>query len=222
MTTLIFIRHAQSEGNLRDVCSGQLDFPLVDQGFSQAERVADYLQKNYSIDAVYASDLCRTVQTARPTANAFGLDIVSDPRLREASAGSWEGHKWQELTQKYPLIYPLWMRYQMDRNDPRPEGSECREEVVERVSEALKDIVNAHPNGCVAIFCHGRMLRLLSDTWREQNPEVDEEMRRRNISGFTGGSVTVTEYSENGRFFRMLLCRYRAFLEQSTEAVRHE
>ena len=105
MTTLIFIRHTQSEGNLLDVCSGQLDFPLVDQGFSQAERVADYLQKNYSIDAIYASDLCRTVQTARPTANAFGLDIVSDPRLREVSAGSWEGHKWQELNQKYPFRY---------------------------------------------------------------------------------------------------------------------
>ena len=46
MTTLIFVRHATSEGNRLGVCSGQLDYPLVEEGFSQAERTASYLREH--------------------------------------------------------------------------------------------------------------------------------------------------------------------------------
>ena len=215
MTTLIFIRHAMSEGNHLGVCSGQLDYPLVEEGFSQAERTAVYLREHYSIDAIYASDLCRTVQTARPTADAFGLEIVTDRRLREACVGAWEGQKWKELEQKYPQIFPFWMRFQMDRSDPRPEGAECREEIVERVEAAIRDIVITHPDQCVAIFCHGRMLRALSDTWKEKSPALAEEMKQRNIKGFQGCSVTVAEYDNEARFIGVPLCHYRGFLQEA-------
>lgn len=215
MTTLIFIRHAMSEGNRLGVCSGQLDYPLVEEGISQAEKTAVYLRENYSIDAIYASDLRRTIQTARPTADAFGLEIVTDRRLREAYVGDWEGQKWKDLEQEYPQIYPFWMRFQMSRSDPRPEGAECHEEIVERVEAAIRDIVSGHPDQCVAVFCHGRMLRVLSDTWREKSPALAEEMNRRNIKGFQGCSVTVAEYDDDARFIGVPLCHYRGFLQEA-------
>ena len=52
MTTLIFVRHGQSEGNLKKIFTGQLDIPLTELGRAQAQRTAEYLCANYSIDAI--------------------------------------------------------------------------------------------------------------------------------------------------------------------------
>ena len=75
MTPLIFIRHAMSEGNVLEVCSGQKNYSLIEEGFEQANRLAQYLIDTYPIKAIYSSDLLRCIQTAEPTAKAFGLPI---------------------------------------------------------------------------------------------------------------------------------------------------
>ncbi|MBQ8432509.1 MAG: histidine phosphatase family protein [Clostridia bacterium] len=222
MTTLIFIRHAQSEGNLKGICSGQIDFPLVEKGFAQAQKTADYLRAIYPITAVYTSDLCRTAQTAQPTAEAFGLVPIADPRFREVCVGEWDGQPWSLLKETYPEIHATWTNYIMDRNTPRPKGAECREEVLERVSAAIGDVIKACQGGCVAIFCHSRMIRVLADYWRQFDKELDEEMTQRKIKGFHSCSVTVAEYDDDGTFLRAPLCCYRSFLQENSNVVAPE
>ena len=222
MTTLIFIRHAQSEGNQLGVCSGQMDYPLVEAGHVQANKTADYLKKNYSIDAIYTSDLCRTAQTAEPTAKLFGLTTVADPRFREVFVGEWQGQKWSYLQQTYPEIYATWMDYVMDRNTSRPNGAESSEEVFERLDAAIHDVIKAHKGECVAIFCHGRMLRVLSDDWRKSDHDLDAEMIRRGMKGFHSCSVTVAEYDDDGNFLKVPICAYRKFLLDASSVVAPE
>ena len=75
MTTLIFVRHGQSESNLAKVFTGQGNTKLTPLGRAQAERTAEYL-RDFPISRIYASDLDRAMETASPTAKFFGLEVV--------------------------------------------------------------------------------------------------------------------------------------------------
>lgn len=44
-----------------------------------------------------ASDQKRAVQTARPIARVLGVQVMTDPRLREQGLGAMEGHTADEL-----------------------------------------------------------------------------------------------------------------------------
>ena len=222
MTTLIFIRHAQSEGNQLGICSGQSDVPLTEEGHRQAEIVAEYLHATYPITAVYTSDLCRTAQTAKPTADAFGLVSTADPRFREVCVGEWEGQQWSVIKEAFPSIYATWMNYEMARDIPRPTGSECYEEVVERVGAAISDVIKAHKGECIAVFAHGRMIRALAEYWRGFDKNLDEEITRRNLKGVHGCSLTVAEYDDEGNFLKVPVCAYRKFLLDATGIVAPE
>ena len=90
MTTVLLIRHGQSVTNVTQVFTGHYDVPLSPLGQEQARCTAAYLQKNFRIDAIYASDLMRAMQTAQPTAAAFGQPIRPEPEQRENCAGRWE------------------------------------------------------------------------------------------------------------------------------------
>jgi len=57
---LLIIRHGESEADILNVHEGRADFNLTDKGHIQAQAMADYVSKNYSIDKLYASPLKRT------------------------------------------------------------------------------------------------------------------------------------------------------------------
>ncbi|MFZ5954457.1 MAG: histidine phosphatase family protein [Candidatus Dependentiae bacterium] len=64
-TTLILIRHGQTDWNLAGKLQGHADIPLNAKGIEQAKRVAHYLKaKQVPITALYSSDLQRAQQTA--------------------------------------------------------------------------------------------------------------------------------------------------------------
>lgn len=57
-TTLIFVRHGESEGNRSDSFNSHVNVPLTNLGKRQAQKTAEFLDR-YKIDAVYSSDLAR-------------------------------------------------------------------------------------------------------------------------------------------------------------------
>ena len=150
MTTLILVRHGQSVGNLQGLYCGQLDFPLSEKGFVQAELTGAYLKENYRIDAIYSSDLSRAMQTAEPTAKAFGLETVPEKDLREICVGEWEGQNANEVIHKYAKEYDLWRT----QPDYAPKGGETREQMQERVERCLKKILSENEGKTVAVFTH--------------------------------------------------------------------
>ena len=80
-TTVVLVRHGQSQGNLKDLFLGHTDLPLTPLGLSQAALASVYLDR-YKFDAIVSSDLTRAMQTAAPTAARQGLTIDID-HLRE-------------------------------------------------------------------------------------------------------------------------------------------
>ena len=78
VTKLYLIRHGQSAGNAEGRFGGHSATPLSELGFQQARMTADVLCRE-GINAIYASDLLRAVQTATPLAELTRLEINASP-----------------------------------------------------------------------------------------------------------------------------------------------
>lgn len=89
--TITFIRHGQSYGNTSGNIDTQVPGPvLTPDGQQQAKDIAAQLgDRNF--DAIYASTMVRTQQTAVPLSQYLGLPIQVLPGLQEIEAGKYEG-----------------------------------------------------------------------------------------------------------------------------------
>ncbi|BCI81976.1 hypothetical protein MTY66_36010 [Mycolicibacterium sp. TY66] len=89
--TITFIRHGQSYGNLSGIGDTSTPGPtLTDLGQQQAKDIAAKLGDN-NYDAIYASTMVRTQQTAVPMSQYLGLPITVLPGIQEIEAGMYEG-----------------------------------------------------------------------------------------------------------------------------------
>ena len=95
MTTLYIIRHAEAEGNLYRRIHGWYNSLITEKGYRQIAALAARF-RDVPIDAVYSSDLFRTMTTARAVYETHGLELHTRPDLREISMGTWEDRTWGE------------------------------------------------------------------------------------------------------------------------------
>ena len=70
MVKILLVRHGQSLSNDSGTITGQIDSPLSNLGLKQAELVSNYIFKNYSVNAIYSSDLTRAVDTLKPLSSS--------------------------------------------------------------------------------------------------------------------------------------------------------
>ncbi len=128
---------------------GDIDVPLDDVGRRQAERLARAF-RGIPLRAVYASPLSRAMQTAAPLAQAQGLEITVDARLKERHWGAYQGSTRAEASRLYPEAEEELRRAP---RTARPPGGESFEDVCRRVDAALREI--GAGEGKVAAVCHG-------------------------------------------------------------------
>ena len=157
MTRIIFIRHGQSEANFVRIGGGQRNYPLTELGRAQARLAAKYLLKNEKIDAVYSSDLCRAVDTALPVADALGLTVMTDKRLREVDTGAFAGMHLDDRELNYPKEFKL---LQTDFSHMRYPNGEYVPDVYDRVSECVCEIARANVGKTVLIAAHGGTIHI--------------------------------------------------------------
>ncbi|MBP3634573.1 MAG: histidine phosphatase family protein [Oscillospiraceae bacterium] len=156
MTTILLVRHGESEANRRDLFAGFYNVKLEEQGIRQAELTARYLRENYNVYRIYASDLERAHHTGRILAAPFGLDVIPEPGLREMDGGEWEGAVFSSLAQRYPEDFGLW---QTDIARARCTGGETVRQMTERVMAALEKIALENEGKIVAAASHATPIR---------------------------------------------------------------
>ncbi len=158
--TLILLRHGQTEWNAADRMQGQYDTDLSELGRRQAKDVARELGPCDPI-AIVSSDLRRAYDTASALADATGLSVTADPRLRETSLGDWEGLDHHEVDARYPGARKAW------RLDPTftPPGGESKVEVGARAVPTVRELLAERadwPDRTIVLVAHGGLIAALT------------------------------------------------------------
>ena len=90
MTTLYLVRHGETVDNANQIMQGQTQGQLNDNGIKQAQQFSDEW-KDKPIDVIIASDLKRSIDTARIIAEPHNLEVFTTPLLRERDWGGFTG-----------------------------------------------------------------------------------------------------------------------------------
>jgi broad specificity phosphatase PhoE len=155
MTRLLLARHGETDWNREGRFQGQIDIPLNATGCAQAQAVAERLA-DHAFDAIYASDLQRTYETATIIAGERFL-VYAEPRLREMGYGVFQGLTFAEMVAQYPEVYTAWQPARLQI----PPGGESLAEFAARVRAFIDDVVAGYPNQSVLVVSHGEVLQLL-------------------------------------------------------------
>jgi probable phosphoglycerate mutase len=151
--TLFLIRHGQTDWIAKAVAGRLPSVHLNAEGRQQAERLAARL-KALPITAIYSSPLERTRETAAPLAEALGLEVHPCEEAIELDFGGWQGARIPDLDAD-----PRWRAFNTLRSMTRAPGGELMPEVQTRIVAAIGRIRDAHPDGVVALFSHGDVIR---------------------------------------------------------------
>jgi broad specificity phosphatase PhoE len=157
---LLLIRHGQSVANTEGRLQGQFDSPLTELGRDQARALARRLaREDWSLSAIYASDLSRAAETAEILAATLSVPLAFDKRLREYDVGVLTGMIWAEIESLHPDIWQALHQSQGWEHIPGEEGTETFRI---RLAAVLSDIQSGHEDGeNVALVSHGGSLGML-------------------------------------------------------------
>lgn len=150
MTTLILIRHGQTDWNVEGRWQGQADSLLNERGREEARRTARALRR-FEFAALYSSDLRRAIETAQIIAVRMALQIIPELRLREIHLGVWQGMLSTDIQAKYPDEFRRWHALPLAVHPP---GGEDIPALAARVLPAVNEIIMRYPDQRVGIVAH--------------------------------------------------------------------
>jgi len=142
MTTVYFIRHAQSDRFVHD----DRTRPLTDEGMNDTKRITEVLE-NAGIQHIISSPYTRTIQTVTDLSEKLGIEIETDEDFRERNAGQWHGENFLEF------IRNQWEDFSYHILD-----GECLADVQKRNVSALKRLLEKYDGKTIAVATHGTAL----------------------------------------------------------------
>ena len=149
MRRIVLLRHGLTAWNAEGRFQGQADTELTETGVLQAKAVAPMLAA-YAPSMVRSSDLTRARVTASYVADACGLPVRLDERLREVDVGAFQGLTHAEAVERHgqgPWDYGAY-------------GGESDAETGVRVAAVVSEVATALPEGETAgLVSHGAAMR---------------------------------------------------------------
>lgn len=184
-TRIILVRHGATALTAEDRFAGSTEVELSADGRRQVGMLAERLRELH-IDAVYASPMQRTRETAQILAAPHGLTPIIQEALREIDYGRWEGLTRSEVAQRYPDEYQMWAE---DPFTIAPEGGESGVNVLSRALPMVRRIVETHRHGTVVVVSHKGTNRLLVSSLlgfdtRSYRDRLDQHPAAMNILDF--------------------------------------
>jgi alpha-ribazole phosphatase len=174
VTTLILIRHGETEGADQKRYKGSIDVPLSENGIRQIEKLSRFISteaqecsvrkldsseyRKSALCSVYCSDLSRAIKSAEIIAAPYSLSPVIVPELRERNFGIWEGMSFDEIKEKYPVQFESWASNPLKFS---PMQGESTAVMSERVMLATEKILAHHKGERLAIVSHGGVIRII-------------------------------------------------------------
>lgn len=163
MTTVVLVRHGETDWNAEHRMQGWAPVPLNDRGRAQAEAAARWLADEFDVDRVHASDLQRTRETTERLLPALSVDesaVEYDPAWRERDLGVYQGLTLETADERFPEFALGEAAARAHRK--APESGESLSAVHERVVAAFEGIVSAAgPGETRLVVTHGGPIHLL-------------------------------------------------------------
>lgn len=188
-TTLVLLRHGQSEWNEKNLFTGWIDVGLTQTGRDEAQRGGDdLLGSGLEIDVAHTSLQRRAIETCQIALDALDrlwIPVRRSWRLNERHYGSLQGLDKKETAERHGAeMVKIWRRsydvppppLDLDdpthpRHDPRyasvpPDAlpsSECLKDVLERMLPYWYDgiVPDLRAGSTVLVAAHGNSLRAL-------------------------------------------------------------
>ena len=163
MTTLYLVRHCETVDNANQIMQGQTQGELNENGVQQARAFSEQW-KNKEIDIILASDLKRSIDTARIIAEPHQLEVLTTPLLRERDWGSFTGRFIPDL-----------------KGEVWPDDIETLENLLSRAGEFIAYVKQTFPGKKVLAVGHGIINKAIQSYYyqkpmneiqRMQNAEV--------------------------------------------------
>lgn len=93
------MRHGQTVWNVKKITQGRSNNRLSKRGKEETKKMAEHY-KNVPFDAIFASPLMRTMQTANIMNAHHNVKIIKDDRLIEIDQGIFTGRKKSSLSEE--------------------------------------------------------------------------------------------------------------------------
>jgi broad specificity phosphatase PhoE len=159
-TTLLLVRHAETDDNVNMRLSGWTDTDLSPHGEDQIELLADHFNRAHGhVEALYASPLIRARRTAEAIGGLTGHTPLLLDDLREMFFGELDGRPFEELREAYAHLLDA------DENSALEDfvwpSGESRSGFTARVLRVINYIARHHAGKAVGIVTHGGVIATL-------------------------------------------------------------
>jgi 2,3-bisphosphoglycerate-dependent phosphoglycerate mutase len=178
VSTLVLLRHGESQWNLENRFTGWVDVPLSAKGEQEAATAGERLEP-YHFDCAYTSALTRAQETLRIVLEKIGqtdLPTTRDQALNERHYGDLQGLNKAETAEKFGADQvKLWRR----SYDVKPPGGESLEDTARRTLPYYEAhiVPELKAGRNVLVVAHGNSLRsivmFLDKLTREQVVELN-------------------------------------------------
>jgi len=162
---IYFIRHGESEANLKQEFAGQKDNSLLtEKGRRQAkEGGVDIINLGLKINKIISSPLERTKDTAKIIADVIGYKegIIIDPRIIEYDMGSLTGTRYHEISSKILVS---------------AENAEDPMSFHDRVKSFLDDWKNKDET--ILMVCHAGVGRMIESIKQNRDPRLFYDIQK--------------------------------------------
>ncbi|AWK52371.1 histidine phosphatase family protein [Clostridium beijerinckii] len=154
-TTVLLIRHGETEWNTLGKFQGCTDIALSDEGIKQAKLLKNRLKGDF--DYIYASPLSRAFDTANILASGIDKEVIIAPEIREINFGEWEGLTIHEIAEKYPEVFKAW---RSDKTESYICGGDSSiHNAADRARKCILNIVSNHKGKKIVIVAHGGIIK---------------------------------------------------------------
>ena len=209
-TRIVFLRHGETDWNVKRVIQGWKGTGLNALGLRQAALAARRVRSmDLGIGAVLCSDLKRAKQTAAALGKALGLRPQPRADLRERGFGDWEGQSVDAVLARFKLGPKT-------RTDPflafDPKGGESMKAFAKRMGGFLAAVLKEHAGTTVAAVTHGGPVRIAACLAVGIDPKVYYQLGR-------PGNVSITVLAHQGGVWWMELYNDMGHLEAGARAA---
>lgn len=156
-TTVILIRHGQTNANITGFYMGWDEGDLNEAGYTQARHLASRLAA-LPLASLYTSPLKRAHTTAAILAESHNLrpEVLDD--LIEIRLGDWQGKHMDEIKRRWP---ELWRQSRIDPSGLTLPNGESYTHVTERAVRAFERAVKANYDRHLVIVTHDSIIRMI-------------------------------------------------------------